>query len=165
VSSPGLGSAWCSQVFARIAFERLSPSFQSYLETLKVLHSGARQNDYSRKGQRGGVIRRESVDTIHPLVRRHPVTGEKALFVNRFFCKHIVGLREEESTAILELLYKSVSLFAFACKLNRSWQSHPSGSRLSGSHVRDCQEVMRSTYFAVAMKLLTPSVRILPRVA
>jgi sulfonate dioxygenase len=50
------------------------------------------------------VVKREPVENVHPLVRRHPVTGEKALFVNKQFSRRIVGLRTEESDAILNLL-------------------------------------------------------------
>ncbi len=45
----------------------------------------------------------------HPIVRIHPVTGQKCLFVNRFFTTHIVGLRKDESDAILEMLYSGIS--------------------------------------------------------
>jgi sulfonate dioxygenase len=86
------------------AYNRLSPSFQAYLETLSVVHSGVEQAEYSRRGNRGGVVKREPVENVHPLVRRHPVTGEKALFVNKQFSRRIVGLRTEESDAILNLL-------------------------------------------------------------
>jgi len=56
----------------RLAYEHLSPKFREYLETLQVLHSGVAQAEYSRKGLRGGIVKREPVENIHPLVRRHP---------------------------------------------------------------------------------------------
>lgn len=90
----------------REAYRRLSPSFAAYLETLQVLHSGVEQAEYSRS--RGAEPRRAPVENVHPLVRRHPVTGEKALFINRQFSRKIVGLKEEESDAILELLYNHI---------------------------------------------------------
>jgi sulfonate dioxygenase len=86
------------------AYNRLSPSFREYLETLSVLHSGVAQAEYSRSGNRGGVVKREPVETVHPLVRTHPVTGQKALFINKQFSRRIIGLKVEESDAILNLL-------------------------------------------------------------
>lgn len=88
----------------RAAYNHLSPSFRAYLETLQVTHSGVEQAEHSLKGSRGGVVKRQPVINTHPLVRRHPVTGEKALYVNPQFSRSIVGLKEEESNAILNLL-------------------------------------------------------------
>lgn len=92
----------------RAAYKHLSPSLRGYLETLSAVHSGVRQADEARKGGRGGIVKREPVENVHPIIRRHPVTGEKALFVNRQFTRHIVGLKQEESDALLELLYSHV---------------------------------------------------------
>ncbi|TNY22144.1 alpha-ketoglutarate-dependent sulfonate dioxygenase [Rhodotorula diobovata] len=87
------------------AYKRLSPSFQSYLETLEVEHSGVEQYERAVKLHGADTVKRQPVKHIHPLVRRHPVTGEKALFVNRGFSRRIIGLKQEESDAILGLLY------------------------------------------------------------
>ncbi|BGP41453.1 hypothetical protein JCM10450v2_005495 [Rhodotorula kratochvilovae] len=92
----------------RAAYKHLSPSFREYLETLQVVHSGVEQAEHSRKGLRGGIVKREPVENVHPLVRRHPVTGEKAIFVNPQFSRRIVGLKQEESDAILGLLYNHI---------------------------------------------------------
>ncbi|WVF73226.1 hypothetical protein IAT40_008045 [Kwoniella sp. CBS 6097] len=102
--SPASGgdTAYVSQVEA---YKRLSPSFRAYLETLSAVHSGVEQANFSRAGNRGGTVRREPVENVHPIVRTHPVTGEKALFVNKQFTRYIVGLKKEESDTILNLLY------------------------------------------------------------
>ena len=63
------------------AYRRLSPPFQQRLHGLKALHSGANLAQFSR--EKGGLLRREPVESIHPLIRTHPATGEKALFVNK----------------------------------------------------------------------------------
>ena len=67
------------------AYRRLSPGFRERLHGLKAVHSGIEQAESARS--RDSIVRREPVTSIHPLVRTHPATGEKALFVNPQ-CKH-----------------------------------------------------------------------------
>ncbi|KAK7189171.1 TauD-domain-containing protein [Paraphaeosphaeria sporulosa] len=86
-----------------LAYRRLSPEFQKRLHGLKVVHSAVEQADNSRN--RGGIVRREPVTSIHPLVRTHPTTGEKALFINPQFSRRIVGYKKEESDYLLNFLY------------------------------------------------------------
>ncbi|KAF9229622.1 alpha-ketoglutarate-dependent sulfonate dioxygenase [Gyrodon lividus] len=88
--------------------KKLSPSFVAFLRTLSAVHSGVKQANFSRSGKRGGVVRREPVEHIHPVVRRHPVTGEEPLYVNKQFTKRIAGLKREESETILKFLYDHV---------------------------------------------------------
>ncbi|KIM48317.1 hypothetical protein M413DRAFT_440038 [Hebeloma cylindrosporum] len=88
--------------------KRLSPQFVAFLRTLKAVHSGVEQAEYSKAGRRGGTVRRDPVENIHPVVRRHPVTGEEALYVNRQFTRRIVGLKREESESILRFLYDHI---------------------------------------------------------
>lgn len=52
----------------------------------------------------GGLVRKDPVDTTHPLVRVHPVTGRKCLFVNGEFITKIVGLKEPEQKVLMEFL-------------------------------------------------------------
>lgn len=62
------------------AYNRLSPAFRERLHGLQAVHSGIEQADGSKT--RGSITRRDPVATAHPIVRTHPATGEKALFVN-----------------------------------------------------------------------------------
>jgi len=89
--------------------KKLSPAYVSFLKTLKAVHSGIEQADFSRAGRRGGIVRREPVEHVHPIVRRHPVTGEEALYVNKQFTRRIVGLKKEESESILNFLYDHIA--------------------------------------------------------
>lgn len=62
------------------AYNRLSENLKERLHGLKAVHSGIEQAEFSRG--RDGVVRREPVTSEHPLIRTHPATGEKAIFVN-----------------------------------------------------------------------------------
>ncbi|CAZ85788.1 unnamed protein product [Tuber melanosporum] len=95
----GGDTLWSSQY---AAYDVLSAPMQKYLEGLTALHSAEEQAIGSRAT--GRPVRREPVITEHPLVRTHPVTGWKSLFVNPGFVKQIVGVPKMESDAILKYL-------------------------------------------------------------
>lgn len=101
------------------AYRRLSPEFQKRLDGLHVLHTSADQASNSRN--QGGIERRKPVDNIHPLIRVHPATGEKTIFLNRPFSRRIVELKEEESTYLLNFLFSHIEL-AHDLQLRASWE-------------------------------------------
>ncbi|KAI9745632.1 MAG: hypothetical protein M1818_001166 [Claussenomyces sp. TS43310] len=92
------------------AYNRLSPAFQERLHGLKAVHSGVEQIEASRL--KGSIVKREPVMHEHPIVRTHPVTGEKALYVNPQFTRYIVGYKQEESDYLLKFLYDHIALGA-----------------------------------------------------
>ncbi|KKY24129.1 putative alpha-ketoglutarate-dependent taurine dioxygenase [Phaeomoniella chlamydospora] len=92
------------------AYRRLSPAFRERLQGLKAVHTGVDQANGAKS--RGGIVRREPVTSIHPVVRTHPATGEKALFVNPQFTRYIVGFKKEESDYLLKFLYDHIAYSA-----------------------------------------------------
>jgi taurine dioxygenase len=103
VPTPG-GDTLFASMYA--AYEALSPRLQTYLEGLTALHSGERS--YRRTNRLLGIDDRGRVfpQANHPVVRTHPVTGRKALYVNRGFTYRINEVSDEESEAILRYLYE-----------------------------------------------------------
>ncbi|CAO1623623.1 unnamed protein product [Jaminaea pallidilutea] len=89
-------------------YDALSPSMQEYLESLTAMHSGVEQAEGAKKA--GLHLRREAVETEHPVVRTNPVTGWKSIFVNPAFTRHIVGVPKVESDAILSMLYSIMNV-------------------------------------------------------
>lgn len=82
------------------AFDKLSPSFQKFLEGKIAIHKSAHVY-YERDNILGGA---KHIEREHPLVVTHPVTGWKALFVNPAHVVRIKGLEKEESDVILNYL-------------------------------------------------------------
>lgn len=101
VPETGGDTGWTSQA---AAYDRLSEPLKVFLEGLRAEHSGFQQAENARRD--GHFVRREPVKSYHPIVRVHPVTKQKVLFVNPGFTRRIVGLKDEESDAILQLLFK-----------------------------------------------------------
>lgn len=80
------------------AFSKLSPVFRKRLEGLWAVHSTG--NAVARELRDNGdksVVRRPVTTAVHPVVTIHPVTGEKALFVNSSYTRNIVGMDDDES--------------------------------------------------------------------
>jgi alpha-ketoglutarate-dependent taurine dioxygenase len=93
------------------AFEGLSPALQRFLETLTAVHDGTAQfkGAFEKNGGQGrweGKELRTLEPVEHPVIRTHPETGAKILFVNRGFTSHIKELERGESDALLEFLYE-----------------------------------------------------------
>ncbi|KAE8343758.1 hypothetical protein BDV24DRAFT_161067 [Aspergillus arachidicola] len=87
------------------AYQRLSPEFRKRLHGLTAEHTSA---DHIQS--EGGNSRRPAITTAHPIVRTHPATGEKAVFVNDVITKRIVGLKKEESDLLLKFLFDQTAL-------------------------------------------------------
>ena len=83
------------------AYEALSDRMKAHLEGLSAVHDG----DHVYRPLFPDLDRRYPCST-HPIVRTHPVTGRKSLFVNASYVTHIEGVDKAESDAILAYLYQ-----------------------------------------------------------
>ncbi|WWD03150.1 hypothetical protein V865_001197 [Kwoniella europaea PYCC6329] len=89
------------------AFNHLSPVMQNMLIGLKAIHSS---NALTLKAKKDGdALRREAVNTAHPLITQHPVTGDKVLFINEVFTTSVVGMKVEESDNLLKFLFNYIA--------------------------------------------------------
>jgi taurine dioxygenase len=96
-----------------LAFEGLSPALRRVLEGLRAVHTGTAELAKAEKG-----LTPEEVTAVHPVARRHPDTGRRALFVNADYTRHFEGMSAEESRPLLEFL------FARACRPEYTWRHH-----------------------------------------
>ncbi len=91
------------------ALAALSPTMQAFLATLTARHDGKRSFqallDALGEGRWEGEAFTELEPSVHPVVRTHPETGERSLFVNPGFTRRIVELARSESDALLAFLH------------------------------------------------------------
>ncbi|RSL49013.1 hypothetical protein CEP53_009327 [Fusarium sp. AF-6] len=104
VPPSGGDTIWASQT---AAYARLSTPIKTLLEGLRAEHSGYPQAEKARRD--GRHVRRQPVKSEHPIVRIHPATGQKALFIQPGFTKRIIGLKQEESDGLLKILFKHIA--------------------------------------------------------
>ncbi len=87
------------------AYEDLSEEFKKFIESLNAWHES--EHVYKGRYKERGVSDKDVFCpfSLHPIVRTHPDTGKKAIFVNRNFTTKIDGLNKNESNLILNFLY------------------------------------------------------------
>lgn len=96
------------------AFEALSPTMQEILLRLTARHDPKGHYLYLS----GKVALRDLPSQVHPVVRTHPLTQRRALFVNQGFVGKIVELSDRESEALLNMLYEHIaSGVQFQCRV------------------------------------------------
>lgn len=119
----GGDTLWAS---ATAAYEGLSETMRTMLDELVAVHD-FRHGFRESLAEPGGPER--LADTIaanppirHPLIRTHPVTGRKSVYVNALFTTHIDGLTPFESEQILSFLYQHIVTVEYTVRLQ--WAPH-----------------------------------------
>jgi len=125
---------WCDMV---AAYEGLSDKMRNFLSGLEAIHdfkNFRHKFDHLPPKERHAKLaemEEELPNPAHPLVRTHPVTKRKALFVNEQFTLAIKGMREDESRALLDFLYAQARIpeyqFRFHWEVNSMvfWDNRP----------------------------------------
>ena len=96
-----------------MAYEVLSNPMQKFLSDLKASHESEHFYRGRYKTESNGESKIEYPSAIHPVIRTHPETGKKAIFVNKFFTTRIVGLEPQESRFILDFLFSHIEKTEF----------------------------------------------------
>jgi taurine dioxygenase len=108
------------------AWETLSPTMQSMIDGLVGINSSAKADVSRTREDRmksdGKAVDRTEYRSKHPLVRVHPETGRKALYVNVAHTVGIDGLSDEESAPLLQFLFQHQVKVEFTCRF--VWQTH-----------------------------------------
>ena len=96
-----------------MAYEALSNPMQKFLSGLKASHES--EHFYKGRYQNKNEVdmNKEYPSAIHPIIRTHPETEKKAIYVNKFFTTRIEGLADQESKLILDYLFTHIEKTEF----------------------------------------------------
>ena len=114
-----------------LAYEALSDGLKRLLSGLRAVHDTRRIYTPDAQDRSGGTIgdaasmRRNRADdrheeAVHPVVRTHPETGRKALYVNCNFTSRFEGMTEAESAPLLDFLFAHLQRPELTCRFRWS---------------------------------------------
>ena len=109
------------------AFDTLSPAMQEFVSTLTAIHdiTASMPADFMAQSwapKQLESLHKKTPPVEHPVVRTHPETGRKCLFVNSNFTSHIKQLSRTESDALLNMLYEHIAKPENVCRFN--WETN-----------------------------------------
>ncbi len=99
------------------AYEDLSEPIRDLIDPLHAVHRWHGYDGATREGYDPS----KPPSAVHPVVRVHPVTGERALFVNPGFTRYIVGLSDLENRKLLDLLFEQIARPEFTVRFR--WET------------------------------------------
>lgn len=98
------------------AYDALSDGMKRLLEPLRAVNSSSKAEKTRTREDRKAGEERQVLEAEHPVVRTHPETGRKALYVNLGHTLRFVGMTEEESAGLLAYLFEHQARPEFTCR-------------------------------------------------
>jgi len=141
------GDTMWSSMYA--AYEALSSSMQRVLSDLRAVHDGGAFQAIATEEQKRELAKDEK--TTHPVVRTHPVTKRKGIYVNPTFTKKIDGMKSAESAAFLRFLYEHIGSPEFTCRFRwrpksiAMWDNRCTQHRVIADNLRARRRMERVT--------------------
>ncbi len=108
------GDTLFSNMYA--AFEGLPDEIKSKIDGAKANHSFVRNFGAAMDDETRAKYQEMYPDAVHPVVRTHPETGRKGLYVNVAFTTHILDMEPDESETLLRVLYRQAAVPEYQCR-------------------------------------------------
>src|SRR3954447_3266054 len=118
------------------AYEGLDDDTKARIDGLTAGHDHVPSFGHQVRPERRDEFRAKFPPVEHPVVRTHPETGRKLIYVNRFFTSHVVGMEPAESRALIEELSRQADIIEYPVP-------HPVDSRLGGHVGQPCGAALR----------------------
>jgi taurine dioxygenase len=98
------------------AYEGLDDDVRASLAGLRAVHDFTHTFGRAFDPEALAQKQKEFPPAEHPVVRTHPETGRKALYVNAAFTSHVLGMARDESRRLLDLLYRQAAVPEYQCR-------------------------------------------------
>jgi hypothetical protein len=102
--------------YMNAAYEGLSPERKREIEGLVAVHDFLKAFGHQVPKERRTEMRAKYPPVEHPVVRTHPESGLRSIFVNRIFTSHVVGMDRERSTALIDSLCREADYPEYQCR-------------------------------------------------
>jgi taurine dioxygenase len=100
------------------AYDGLGPTMKQMLDGLVAVHDFVKVFASNKSADEIAELREKYPIAEHPVIRTHPVSGRKSIYVNVAFTSHIKGLRQDESTQLLHHLYRQAAIPEYQCRFH-----------------------------------------------
>jgi taurine dioxygenase len=132
------------------AYDQLENGMKQQLEGLTARHDTTffrkRMKDDGRENEVEGLLT-QYPDAVHPVVRTHPDTGRKSLYVNCAFTQEIVGMPKQTSNELLNFLYSRAATPEYQCRFK--WRQNS----IAFWDNRSCQHYAVSDYWPAKRRM------------
>lgn len=141
------GDTMWSSMYA--AYEGLSDSMQRLLSELQAVHDGSAFQTIADSDQAEEL--KKDVTALHPVIRTHPVSKRKGIFVNHTFTRKIDGMKPKESAALLRFLYQHIESPEYTCRFHwrpgsvAMWDNRCTQHRVIADNLKDRRRMERVT--------------------
>ncbi|MEQ1787521.1 MAG: TauD/TfdA family dioxygenase, partial [Acidimicrobiales bacterium] len=108
------GDTLFSDMYA--VYEGLDDETRALIDPLRAEHDFSQVFGAVIPAEKKAEMREQYPLVEHPVVRTHPETGRKLMYLNRFFGLRIVGLPEEESQALIDRLCRQAETVEYQCR-------------------------------------------------
>ncbi|MGB3808946.1 MAG: TauD/TfdA family dioxygenase [Parvibaculum sp.] len=143
------GDTLFSDMYA--AYENLSDEVKAKIEGKVAIHDFAHFRTAMRKRGKSEAeieaMNKKYPMVEHPIVRTHPETGRKGIYVNIAFTQYIVGMEREASDALLKHLYAQAAVPEYQCRF--SWEANS----IAFWDNRACQHYAVSDYWPAVRRM------------
>ncbi len=108
------GDTLFSDMYA--AYEGLPDEVRTAVDGLRAVHDFT--TTFGRHMDKATLAKKqqEYPPAEHPVVRTHPETGRRALYVNAAFTSHIIGMERDDSRTLLDFLYRQAAVPEYQCR-------------------------------------------------